>query len=105
MQENENKTIVEINAEKEVSLDMVTKPEDIKSELLDILNNLRNKDIDVLLSEMSKSMSPEQSKEVASSANFGDSQSTMAKKFIISFIVVMVFSIFFGVMMTSIMMP
>ncbi|TKX86604.1 hypothetical protein EXE43_07610 [Halorubrum sp. SS5] len=105
MQENEDKTVVEVNAEKEVAIDMATNPEDIKSEFLDILNKLRDEDVDTLLEKLSKDMSPEQSKEVTSSASFGDAQSTMGKRFIIIFVVMMLFTVFFGVMMTSMMMP
>jgi len=105
MQESDDQTVVEVNAEKEVSIDMATNPEDIKSEFLDIVNDLRTKDVDTLLDEMSREMNPEQSKEVASSGNFGDTQSTMGKRFIIIFVVLMVFTILFGVMMTAMMMP
>ncbi|WP_199241328.1 hypothetical protein [Halorubrum sp. ASP121] len=105
MQENEDKTVVEVNAEKEVAIDMATNPEDIKSEFLDVLNKLRDEDVDTLLEKLSKDMSPEQSKEVTSSASFGDNQSTMGKRFIIIFVVMMLFTVFFGVMMTSMMMP
>lgn len=105
MQENDDKTVVEVNAEKNVSIDMATDPEDIKSEFLDIVNNLRQKDVDSLLDEMSQEMSPEESKEVASSNDFGDNQSTIGKRFIITFVIFMIFSILFGVIMTAMMMP
>lgn len=105
MQESEDKTVIEANAEKEVSIDVATNPEDIKSAFLDTVNNLRKRDVDSLLDEMSREMSPEDSKEVASSGNFGDTQSTLGKRFIITFVVLMVFTLLFGVMMTAIMMP
>lgn len=105
MQEEEDKTVIEANAEKEVSIDMATNPEDIKSDFLDNVNNLRNKEIDELLDEMSKKMSPEESKEVDSSGSFSDNQSTMGKRFIIIFVALMIFTMLFGVMMTAVMMP
>jgi hypothetical protein len=105
MQESDDQTVVEATAEKEVSIDMATNPEDIKSEFLNIVNDLRKKDVDTLLDEISQDMSPEESKEVASSGNFGDTQSTMGKRFIITFVVLMVFTILFGLMMTAMMMP
>lgn len=105
MQESDSKTVVEINAEKEVAIDMATNPEDIKSEFLDLVNNLRNKDIDSLLQEISEDINPDESKEVSSSASFGDNETTMAKRFAIIFVVMMVFTIFFGVVMTAVMMP
>jgi len=105
MQESDDQTVVEANAEKEVSIDMATNPEDIKSEFLNVVNDLRKKDVDTLLDEMSQDISPEESKEVASSGNFGDTQSTMGKRFIITFVVLMVFTILFGLMMTAMLMP
>lgn len=105
MQESEDKTVVEVNAEKEVSIDMATNPEDIKSEFLNILNKLREEDIDTLLEKMSEEIAPNESKEVTSSESFGDSQATIGKRFIISFIVIMLFTIFFGIMMTAMIMP
>lgn len=105
MQEDEEKTTIEVNAEKEVSIDMATNPEDIKSDFLNIINDLRNQDIDNLLNEMSKEMTPEDSKEIDNSGGFGDIQSTMGKRFIIMFVVLMIFTMLFGVMMTAVMMP
>lgn len=105
MQEHDDKTVVEVNAEKNVSIDMATDPEDIKSEFLTIINDVRQKGVDGLLDEMSQEMSPKESKEVASSKNFGDNQSVMGKRFIIIFVVFMIFSIIFGLVMTAMMMP
>lgn len=105
MQESDTKTVIEVNAEKEVSIDMSTNPEDIKSEFLEMINNLRTKDVDHLLEQMSKQISPEQSKEVTSSSNFGDAQSAMGIRYIITFVVIMVFTLLFGLIMTSIMLP
>ncbi|MDL0145798.1 hypothetical protein [Halobacterium salinarum] len=105
MQESEEKTVIEANAEKEVSIDMATNPEDIKSNFLNTVNVLRKRDVDDLLDEMSQEMTPEDSKEVASSGSFGDTQSTLGKRFIIMFVVLMVFTLLFGVMMTAVMMP
>lgn len=105
MQESEDKTIVEANAEKEVSIDMATNPEDIKSEFLNTVNDLRKRDVDDLLDEMSQEMTPDDSKEVASSGSFGNTQSTLGKRFIIMFVVFMVFTLLFGVIMTAVMIP
>ncbi len=105
MQQSEDKTAIDVNAEKEVSIDMATNPEDIKSEFLDIINRLRKEDVDTLIKNMSKEMSPETSKEVSNSGNFGDNQATMGKRFIIIFVVLMVFTTLFGMMMTATMMP
>lgn len=105
MQESEEKTVIEANAEKEVSIDMATNPEDIKSNFLNTVNDLRKRDVNDLLDEMSQEMTPEDSKEVASSGSFGDTQSTLGKRFIIMFVVLMVFTLLFGVMMTAVMMP
>jgi len=105
MQESDDQTVVDVNAEKEVAIDMATNPEDIKSEFLDIINELRTKDVDQLLDEMSREMTPDQSKEVASSGSFADNQSAMGKRFIITFVVLMVFTLLFGVIMTAMIMP
>lgn len=105
MQENNEKTIIEANAEKEVSIDMATNPEDIKSNFLNTINHLRKRNMDELLDEMAQEITPENSKEVTSSRNFGNTQSTLGKKFIIIFIVFTVFSLLFGVMMTAVMIP
>lgn len=105
MQESEDKTVVEVTAEKEVAIDMATNPEDIKSEFLDIVNKLRQKGVNTLLDEMNRKMSPDEAKEVTSSESFGDAQSTIGKRFVIIFVVLMVFTLLFGVMMTAMMMP
>lgn len=105
MQENTEKTTIEIKAEKEVSIDMATNPEDIKSDFLEIINNLRNQHVDDILNEMSKKMTPEDSKEVSNSGGFGDIQSTLGKRFVIMFAILMIFTMLFGVMMTAIIMP
>ncbi|GGK82809.1 hypothetical protein [Haloarcula sebkhae] len=105
MQESENKTVVEVNAEKQVSMDMATNPEDIKSEFLDIANDLREENVDDLLDDLAQDISPQESKEVANSSEFGDDQSTMGVRFIITFIVMMAFTVLFGLMMTAAMMP
>jgi hypothetical protein len=105
MQEHNEKTTIEVNAEKQVSIDMATNPEDIKSDFLNIINNIRDQDIDDLLDDMSKEMAPEESKEVDSSGGFGDFQSTLGKRFIIMFVVLMIFTMLFGIMMTAVMMP
>lgn len=105
MQEHEATTVVEVTVEKEVAIDVATSPEDIKSEFLDTVNRLREKDVETLLDEMSREMTPEESKEVASSAAFGDAQSTIGKRFVIIFVVLMVFTLLFGVVMTAMVMP
>jgi FlaA1/EpsC-like NDP-sugar epimerase len=104
-QRDDEETVIDVNAEKEVSIDMSTNPEDIKSEFLEIVNDLRDQDIDTILDRMSDDMSPDSSKEVASSTNFQDSQSTLGKRFIITFTIVMLFSLLFGLFMMSMMMP
>lgn len=105
MQRSEDKTVIEIDAEKEVSIDMATNAEDIKSEFLNIVNEMRKRDIEDLLDEMSQKMSHRESKEIDSSKDFSDTQSTMGARFIIIFIVMMVFTLLFGLMMTAAMMP
>lgn len=105
MQEHDDKTIVEVSAEKEVPIDMATNPENIKSMFLERMNHLRKKDIDTLIEEMSEVMEPGDSKEVSNSGSFDNGNSAMGARFVITFIVMMVFTILFGVMMTSMMMP
>ena len=105
MQENDEKTVIEANAEKEVAIDMATNPEDIKSEFLNTVNDLRKQDVDRLLEDMSHEMSPADSKEVADSGSFGDNQAAMGKRFVITFVVLTVFTLLFGMMMTAMMMP
>lgn len=105
MQQNSDETVIDVSAEKEMSLDQATNPEDIKSEFLNIVNRIRHKSMDSLLQDMSQSMSPEESKEVSHAGEFGDDEATMGAKFIITFVVLMVFTILFGLMMTSMMMP
>jgi hypothetical protein len=105
MQENENKTRIEISAEKEVAIDMATNPEDIKSDLLNNLNRIRGGDIDDIVERTANSMTPQSSKEVSSSNEFGSNETTMGKRFIIMFVVLMGFSIIFGIFMTSLYLP
>lgn len=105
MQESDEKTVVEANAEKEVSIDMATNPEDIKSEFLNKVNHIRKQDMDEVVDQVEKDVSPESSKEVACSENFGDNQATMGKRFVITFVVIMAFTLLFGIMMTAIMLP
>lgn len=101
MQESEDRTVIEVSAEKEVAIDMATNPEDIKSEFLDIVNGIRDRDVDDLLDELSQEMSPVESKEVSSSDRFGDAQSAIGARFVIMFVLMMLFTF----MMTAMMMP
>lgn len=105
MQAQNDRTVIDVTAEKEVAIDMATDAEDIKSEFLSVINDLREWEIDELLEEMSRRVSPEASKEVASSREFGDTQSTMGARFILIFVVMTVFTLLFGLMMTAAMMP
>ncbi|WP_241430141.1 hypothetical protein [Halovivax asiaticus] len=105
MQEKDKETVVEVTAEKNVAIDMATSPEDIKSDFLNVVNNLRRKDPEDVLDNLSKRMSPSDSKEVGSSNGFGNDAATMGKGFAINYIVVMVFMVLFTFFMMAMMMP
>ena len=99
VQEDEERTKIEVTAEKAVAIDMATDPEDIQSEFLDKINTFRDQNMEQILDFMRNEMSPDDSKEVSNASEFQDSQTTMGKKFIITFIILMVISILFGVLM------
>lgn len=105
MQKSDHQTVVEASVKKEVSIDMATNSEDIKSEFLNIVNDLRKRDVDTILDRMNQNMSPHESKEVANSENFRDTQSAIGKRFVIIFVVLMIFTTLFGLMMTAAMTP
>lgn len=103
--QDDDRTAIEVSAEKEVSIDVATDPEEIKSEFLAVVNDLRDRDLEAVLDEMSREMAPHESKEVASSREFSDPGSALGKRFVVTFVAVLVFTIFFGLMMTAAMMP
>ncbi|WP_336357582.1 hypothetical protein [Haloarcula sp. CGMCC 1.6347] len=95
-QKQTNQVEIEVTAEKEVSVDIATSPEDIKSEFLSLINELREREIAELVEEMNQAV---ESKEVSNSAEFSDAQSTLAKRFLIVFTSIMGFSIVAGILM------
>jgi sensor c-di-GMP phosphodiesterase-like protein len=101
MQETDDQTVVEVTAEKEIAIDVVTNPEDMKSEFLDSVNDLRQKDVDMIREKMNQHISPAESKQVASSGTFEDTQSTIGKRFIITLVVAILFSL----MITAMILP
>lgn len=105
LQGDPHRTVLEVSAEKEVPMDMATDASAIEADLLDVLNELRGRDPDAVLAEMSQQMRPADSKEVASLEGVGDVESAMGKRFVVTFLVLLVGTLLFGLLMTAMLMP
>lgn len=91
--------------EKEVQIDQATNPEDIKSEFLNIINDLRKKGIGQILESTSERMGHKASKEVRDLTEFSSNESAIGAKFIIMFVIMMIYTLGFGAVMTFMMTP
>lgn len=99
-QSNDNETMVSISSEAEVSINVTANPDKYESRFIEQLENLRGRNIDTVLDEMSKTMSPSESKEVDSSTDLSDGSSRV----LLVMVIVMIFFFLF-MMMTMATMP
>jgi len=101
VQSNEDSTEISVSAEKNVQIDMSTDEGELESEFLTIVNTLREKEFEEILDAMDGHVDASNTKEVTSAAEFGNDQSTLGLRFIVMFVLIMLFTL----MMTAVMMP
>lgn len=97
-QSNEDETMISVNAEREVQVNITSNPDKYKSRFLAELETLREHDVDYILQKMSEQMRPEDSKEVTVSGDLGDGASRLL---IVGILVTVLFLLFMLFMMAS----
>lgn len=76
-QSGEEETMISVTAEKEVGMNVTANPEKYKSRFLEQLETFRGYEVEEVLEVMGESMSPADSKEVASADELRDGSSSM----------------------------
>lgn len=90
-QAGDEQTMVSIQSEKEVGINMTANPDKYESRFLTALNNLRGKPIDELLAEHTDSVTEGSTKEVASTNEQADGTNMLYVVLAISFVMIFFF--------------